>query len=210
MPRHWIGRTIYDWEMTSKSCRSVRERRSRLAGRIDELADAHGKPSILSIACGHLREGQISGAVRDRRIRAFWALDQDTESLGTVAREQPEVRVVKGSVRSLLAGGAWFPPVDFVYAAGLYDYLDASTAARLTAKMFSLLAPGGRLLVANFAKDHEDAGYMEAVMGWWLIYREEADMESLAGEIAPEEIAWRHVYRDKPESVVYLELTRRR
>lgn len=37
----------------------------------------------------------------------------------------------------------------------------------------------GKLLIANFAPGIPDRGYMEAMMSWWLLYRNEEDMQAL-------------------------------
>jgi hypothetical protein len=68
---------------------------------------------------------------------------------------------------------------DFIYAAGLYDYLPDRIAGRLTEMLFRRLRPNGKLWIANFLPDIADAGYMEAFMDWWLIYRSEEQMLSL-------------------------------
>ena len=45
-------------------------------------------PKILSAACGHLREAQLSQAVKDKRICEYVGLDQDEASLEVVHAEQ--------------------------------------------------------------------------------------------------------------------------
>ena len=39
---------------------------------------------------------------------------------------------------------------DFVYAAGLFDYLSAPVASALTGRMFEMTRPGGLMLIPNF------------------------------------------------------------
>jgi SAM-dependent methyltransferase len=205
-----FGRAVFDWEYQTQSCRSVRARVGILAKTIDEVAAARPRARMLSIACGHLREARLSGALQESRVEEFLALDQDEESLALIARESEgtPIRAVAGSVRSLLTGKTTFQDLDLVYAAGLYDYLTEPVATRLTALMFRMLRPGGRLLVANFHPDLGDTALMETMMRWWLIYRNEDEVARLAGEIDRAAIASENVFRDVHGNVVYLDLTR--
>ena len=107
------------------------------------------------------------------RIRDFVALDQDEASLKVVARDYAHlgIRTVDGSVRQILSGKPNPGQFDFVYAAGLFDYLNAPVAAALTRRMFDMTRPGGLMLIPNFLTGVRDCGYMEAFMDWHLIYR---------------------------------------
>jgi len=97
---------------------------------------------------------------------------------------------------------------DLVYAVGLYDYLPQPVAAALTAKLFSLVEPGGTLLLPNLTPDSTDVGYMEAFMDWWMIYRDEAELEGVAATIDPAAIADLRLYREPGGNVVFLEIVK--
>lgn len=206
-----LGKRIYAWELATPSCESVRGRRDTLARYIDETVESvDGAASILAIACGHLRELKLTNTWRQGRINNFTALDQDAESLAIVKESfgNRGVQAVSGSVRSLITGKQSYKNQDFVYAAGLYDYLQLPVAQRLTAVMFGMLKPGGRLLVANFHPSLIDIASMETTMNWWLIYRDESEMADLSAEIDPSQIARTKIFRDDGGNLAYLELTR--
>ncbi|NTX65766.1 class I SAM-dependent methyltransferase [Myxococcus sp. CA051A] len=206
------GREVYRYMHQQPSAVSVRERRELLARALDATAERVPQNArILSVACGHLREAESSAAVRERRVQELIAFDQDPLSLAEISHHQPldVVRPHCGSVRALLAGKATFADLDFVYSAGLYDYLSASVATRLTGLLFGMLRSGGRLLVANFARFPPETGYMEAFMDWWLTYREEDEMRALLGEVPLEQLDSVRLFRDSQDNVIYLELTRR-
>ena len=205
------GREIYRYMHGQPSARSVRERRELLARMMDETAARRPDGRVLSVACGHLREAESSRAVAERRLQELIAFDQDPVSLAEISRLHPGgiVRPVCGSVRALLAGKAVFEDLDFAYSAGLYDYLSDSVAARLTALLFRMLRPGGRLLVANFAVHPPETGYMEAFMDWWLTYRDEDGMRGLLSETPLEQVDNVRLFRDSQDNVIYLEVTRR-
>lgn len=206
------GREIYRYMHQQPSSLSVRERRLLLAKAIDETAErVPGDSRILSVACGHLREAESSLAVREHRVGELIAFDQDPLSLAEISHHNPldVVKPVCGSVRALLSGKTKFQDMDFVYSAGLYDYLSDAVATRLTGLLFGMLRPGGKVVVANFARFPPETGYMEAFMDWWLIYRDEDGMRALLGEVPLEELASVRLYRDAQDNVIYLELTRR-
>lgn len=206
-----LGQDIYRFLYEQPGPRSVRERRSILAREIDTIAERVSRPRILSVACGHLREAELSRALAEGRVGSFLAVDQDKESLAEVARQHPggAVQPVCDTVRSIILGRSRFPGQDLIYSAGLYDYLAGGTAQRLTRRLFDMLRPGGRLVLANFALSTPDAGYLEAFMDWWLVYRDEEEMRGLTAEIDPKQLASVNMFRDSVGHVIYLELERR-
>lgn len=206
-----LGQAIFHVNRDRQAPRSVRSRAQILANLIDETADRFPMPRILSIACGHLREAGMSTAVMNGRIGQFIAVDQDVESLAEVERMYgPKgVRTERQSVRAIVAEKTDYRGFHFVYAAGLYDYLADRVARRLTRLMFDMLAPGGRLLIANFAPCVEDLGYIESYMGWKLIYREPEQMLELGGDISSSEWKSQRLLWDEHESIIFLEITKR-
>lgn len=206
-----VGEAIFQVNRERQAPRSVRSRAQILARTIDETAAQFQSPRILSIACGHLREAEMSTAVMEGRVGEFIALDQDPLSLAEVQRAYGTkgVRPVQESVRTILTEKATFRDLHLIYAAGLYDYLSERVATRLTRLMFDMLAPGGKLLVANFAPCVEDLGYIESYMGWKLIYREPDQMTALGREISPGEWKSHRLFWDEHESIIFLEITKR-
>src|SRR5439155_21939800 len=114
------------------------------------------------------------------------------------------VRAVPGSVRQILARKADLGQYDLVYAAGLFDYLAAPVAAALTRRMFDMVRPGGLMLIPNFLTGTRDRGYMESFMDWHLIYRDEAEMRSLASALPQNAVADSQVFDDDVDTVTYL------
>lgn len=196
----------------SSACRAVRRRRELLASAIDAACARAGAPAtILSVACGHLRELDLSKASRSGGVGLMLALDQDPDSLKEVRRSVRNVRTetIEGSVRNLLANKIRFENVDFAYAAGLLDYLVAPVAMRLIERMFSYLKPGGRLLVANFTPAGEDIGYMETFMNWWLIYRTREELAALFAGLPEDQVASTSFYEDEYGVVCYAEAVKK-
>ena len=204
-----LGRAIFRYMDTRPAARGVRYRRRLIARLIDRVAE-RGSARVLAIAAGHLREVECSKAVQSGRVRDFVAFDQDEASLAVVARDYAHlgVRTIAGSVRQILSGKADLGQADFVYAAGLFDYLGAPVAAALTRRMFDMTRPGGLLLIPNFLTGVRDAGYMETFMDWHLIYRNQTDMMGLAAALPRDSMADCEVFDDSADAITYLLVTK--
>lgn len=209
-PVSQLGQHIFDYTITCKAPSAVRIRRDRLSRMIDELCERVSAPHILSVGCGHLREAGQSAAVRARRIGRFVGLDQAPAAIAMVERELGSfgVQAVQGSIRLVLGGPLAQEKFDFIYSAGLYDYLEDRLAQRLTERLFDMLKPGGRLLIANYLPDIDDVGYMETYMDWRLIYRDAAAMHRLAAGISESMVLNQRSYNDPSDNIVFLQLER--
>lgn len=206
-----LGRQLYAWEFQCPFGRSVRARKELLAARIDRVCARTARPRVLSLACGHVREARSAQALLDRRLGAFFAIDQDAASLAVVAQELSGYGVVPvpGTVRAVVARKLRYRDIDLAYAAGLFDYLPRPVAAQLTARLFEMLRSGGQLLIPNFVDSAPDVAYMEAFMDWQLVYRDEDELASLASVLPPDELASVEVFREEHGNVCVLEITRR-
>jgi SAM-dependent methyltransferase len=205
-----IERRVFDYCTTTAAPLAVRFRRQLLAETIDATVARLDRPAeVIAVAAGHLREADLSTAVRQGRAH-ITAIDQDPESLEVIRRDYGAhgVDVINASVRRIIAGRTTLAPCDLIYSAGLYDYLPSAAATRLTAIMFEALRPGGRCLLANFLPDILDLGYMEGIMDWQLIYRDDADMRGLLGEIDTREIAACQQFHDPFDNITFLMVTK--
>jgi len=72
---------------------------------------------------------------------------------------------------------------DFVYCAGLFDYLSDKVCTRLIRLFYSWLRPNGVLLVTNMHEAQRDKYVLEHVSDWYLIYRSEGQMEKLVPDL---------------------------
>ncbi len=206
-----LGQKLYSILLQSPAPQAVRNRRRIIVEKVDEVAARVSQPHVFSLACGHLREAQHSSAVREGRLGRYIAMDQDSESLAVVERDSGPfgVEAVHGSVRDILRGRFDLGGFDFVYAAGLYDYLSTPLAQRLTENLFAMLNPGGHLLVANYMPDIINVGYMEAFMDWWLIYRSGREILQLAETLSDHHIESLCLYPEATRNIGFLEITRR-
>ncbi|MBN3811025.1 class I SAM-dependent methyltransferase [Paraburkholderia sp. Ac-20347] len=91
---------------------------------------------------------------------------------------------------------------DAVYCAGLFDYLSDKVCARLNQYFASRTRAGGRLLVTNVHADNPERLSMEHVLEWYLIYRNEAQMNA----IMPEHSGEPRLYTDPTGVNVFAEV----
>jgi len=136
-----MGLSLYRTTVRTPGGYSVRFRRDLAAAVIDSFAERFGSPSILSVACGHLREAGLSSAVRQRRLGRFVAIDQDRRSIELVCQSTRDygVEAMCMSASELMREGGSLGSYHLVYALGLYDYLSLPSAKLLTQQLFGVL-----------------------------------------------------------------------
>jgi extracellular factor (EF) 3-hydroxypalmitic acid methyl ester biosynthesis protein len=177
---------------------------------IDDAAAIKPNARVLAVAAGHLREADLSIALQRGKLREVVALDQDAKSLEEVdlryTTQGMPITTVCAPIRDVISGRYKVEDFDLIYSAGLYDYLDASTAAMLTHRLFRGLNPGGKLVVTNFLHGTPDLGWMESLMDWYLIYRTQDEVNAFASAVATDEIARRHAYKCPTGCIGYLSL----
>ena len=208
-----LGRNIWDHcTGTRPAALAVQARRRVIARALDQLAERpRGQRRALAVACGHFREGHLSDAVHHDLLDEVVALDSDPVSLAVVDRLFSKHSVTtENRSAARLPGDRRLGEFDLVYSAGLYDYLEDDFARRLTSAMFQKLRPGGRVLVCNFVPQIYDAGFMEAAMGWRLIYRDEDQIREVASDIPEDERESTTSWTDPFNAVCYLLIERKR
>ncbi|APW40953.1 SAM-dependent methyltransferase [Rhodoferax koreense] len=91
---------------------------------------------------------------------------------------------------------------EFVYCAGLFDYLSDKVCQRLLQYFLARTKAGGTILVTNVHRSNPERNTMEHLLEWHLIYRDENDMR----RIAPESATLEKIYTDETGVNIFLEL----
>jgi len=78
---------------------------------------------------------------------------------------------------------------DLVWSAGLFDYFDDRTFTRLLSRLISNVAPGGEIVIGNFAVGNPTEGYMELFTGWYLHHRSPEQLIKLAQAAGIEDVS---------------------
>lgn len=207
-----IGKALYTHTQDVPSCVAARERRDLLTRYVDEIATKNGpQTEVLAIAAGHLREANRSTALGEGRLKRWVALDQDPQSVGLIARDfqGTAVEAIDGSVRTVLTRGHKLGKFDFIYASGLYDYLQHNVAVKLTKTCLQMLKPNGTFLFANYAEGNPDAGYRETFMDWVLLLRSEVDMWNIVNASVDRNAVEAQVFFGENRNVLYAVIEKR-
>lgn len=203
-----LGGNIFSITTRLFTSLSVRYRRQLLRSLIDDTVARSPSSRILSVASGHARELTGSLVTSELFSGEFVAMDQDLLSCAEIERAFPShrIRTLNLGVIELLKGKhGELGRFDLIYSAGLYDYLSDTLSRRLTRHLLQMLAPGGRLLLANFIPQTSGRGYMELFMDWHLVYRNEQQMLTIARDAGATSL---RSFLDPHRNVVYVEITR--
>jgi hypothetical protein len=200
-----LGQEIYAYTSDAASSVAGRERRDILARTVDETARRVHGAEVLAIACGHLREAELSVALADGNLTRWIGLDQDPISVGIVNRDLAGtvVEAIDGSVRGILRRAYSLGTFDLVYASGLYDYLPRAVGVRLLQRAMEMVKPGGEFLFANFSDEITTDGYMETFMDWPLILRSADDMWDIINAAVDRNSVEAEVFYGSNRNIVY-------
>lgn len=175
----------------------------KISGETQRIAQGGRTAQILNMGCGPAREVQDFLSQNDFSEKAeFTLLDFNDETLNYTKKALEDIKkaralrtsinMVKKSVHTILKES--FKPFpsppekryDFVYCAGLFDYLEDRICKRLMEYFYGLLEPGGLLLATNVTPASALRNLLEGILEWPMIYRDHRQMAALKPEAAPE------------------------
>ncbi|MCB1210719.1 MAG: class I SAM-dependent methyltransferase [Verrucomicrobiales bacterium] len=156
-----------------------------------------GRAQVFNLGCGPAGEVQ-NYIARDSMCDQtdLLLLDFNEETLNNTRRNLEELKAKhqrqiglnfqQRSVQQILKesgkSGAGFKVAsfDFVYCAGLFDYLSDRICRRLVEVFYDLVAPGGLLVVTNVEASNPSRNWMEYALDWHLVYRDAPGLLKLA------------------------------
>ncbi len=152
--------------------------------------------TALTVACGPAVE--IQRFIRNHEVVSQCALhlmDFNDETLEYTKRRtaeaidqsgrKPTVKFIQKSIDDLLKNihlesEGFLPSYDMIYCAGLFDYFPDNVCRNLLQLYHHWVRPGGLLVATNVHPNNPEIGMMEHLLEWYLIYRDEAHLLSLA------------------------------
>ena len=165
---------------------------------------ANQRLQVLNLGCGPA--GEIQDFLKTQEISQlvdFTLVDFNAETLdylrnrlmlANAGNKTGHFRMLQKSVYQILKDhGKGLAPLsggkyDYIYCAGLFDYLSDNVCKQIMNIFYELLAPGGLLLATN-ATDALNASRpfrysMEYILDWHLIYRNKAQFAAVAPDSA--------------------------
>ncbi len=184
-----LGKLIDGWILRQASCQAVRNRRKLLSDLLDSMCRQRlhlgRRIRIMNLACGPARElfDLLDKCDYSRQIDAL-CIDIDPEALQyanqhvNTSSHQASVRFMRENVVKWAIGRAKhdIQPQDIIYSSGLCDYLDQRLLTKLVCRCYDQLAPGGQLIIGNFAHTNPDRLLMDHIVYWRLIHRDKQDL----------------------------------
>jgi CRP-like cAMP-binding protein len=172
------------------AAQAVRNRRGLLAKHIQDARErSEGRTAqITSMACGPATElFDVFATVDDpTRIHAT-LIDIDLQALAFVSdrcdrlKLRRQMELVHGNLVYLATGRQQLKlsDQDLVYSIGLIDYFSDKFVIELLNYVYTLLRPGGKVVLGNFHSRNTDKAMMDYILDWKLIHRTEDDMNRL-------------------------------
>ncbi len=159
------------------------------------------KFTVLNIGCGPARETErfmLEDALCE--YAEFTMLDFNDETLeyarsrltaaARAAGRRCPIEFMHKSVHDLLKESSRTQKIgavierqwDLVFCAGLFDYLSDRICKKLLQLFYEWAAPGGQVAVTNVHSRNPIRQFMEHLLEWHLIYRDENDFKTLVPE----------------------------
>ncbi|MCR9296037.1 MAG: class I SAM-dependent methyltransferase family protein [bacterium] len=142
------GKLLHKIVVDGRECGSVRKRKQHLQSRIIELVDKEQAQSVslCSLAAGPAAELRGIPEATQQKIGRVVLIDQDKEALEYAFKNLPEhlqsvCQCVVASVADVVfrkVECTEHPQFNYVYSAGLFDYLDDPTAKALVRRVTSI------------------------------------------------------------------------
>ncbi len=199
-----FAKLINFWFLQQPPAQAHRNRLDYLGERIAEVtvraASAGRTARILNLGCGPAHEIQRFLEEKPFSDRThFTLLDFNDETLTNTRARLEEIKrqhhrstslqTTKKSVNLILKEAArtveYAPEnqYDFVYCAGLFDYLSEQMCQRLSTILYDWVQPGGLLVTTNVDASNPRRYIMDFVMDWHLNYRDGKQLIALRPDL---------------------------
>ena len=201
------AKIVHLWFVRQAPAEAHRNRLKYLTQRIVEetarVASEGRTARIFSVACGpavelrdFLRQHELSNRTEltllDFNEETLQHVTAAINNLKAETSRRTPVQFIKRSVHHLLkeavrtSAPASAQQYDFVYCAGLFDYLTDTVCQRLMTLLYEWVAPGGLLLATNVDPSNPKRQVMEHCVDWQLIYRTSPEAQALRPtQVAP-------------------------
>lgn len=183
----WVGPIVDRLFLDEPAAKAVRNRRRLVSNEILSTIDKVGVAKVTSLACGPAQELRDVFEARPDIKANFTAIDIDGEALDCVHSWSKksgltgQVSTIQGNIIYFATGrkSIEIPNQNLVYSIGLIDYFNDKFVIAMLNWIYDILEPGGRVLLGNFHPKNPNKAFMDYVLEWKLIHRDEDDMNRL-------------------------------
>ncbi|MDX2507556.1 MAG: cyclic nucleotide-binding domain-containing protein [Gammaproteobacteria bacterium] len=171
---------------------AVKNRKDLIKNEILELVkrnSADGKVTkITALASGPAEEiFEAYQQLEDKRMLLTTLIDNDLMALAHVAdrrdrlRLKSQIELVNESLIYMALGrsSVKLENQDFIYSMGLIDYFHDKHVIKLLNFSYKALSPGGALMVGNFHTRNHAKAFLDYIIEWKLVHRDEKDMDRI-------------------------------
>lgn len=196
-----FGKLLNMYAAQERAAQANINRLTYLGNKIRAAIEVRGRVRLASIGCGPARElsvllekhpelGQfIEVALIDQEERVLTFCERTLSPLAV--KTGLKVQFIGESVRRLLTTRKLKDALgerDFIYSAGLFDYLNHRSFQALLSVLYDALAPSGHLIVGNVASHNPSRFFMEYCLDWFLIHRSPGELKEFAEALSPRPI----------------------
>ena len=172
------------------AAQAARNRRRVLVKEIKKVLEKtnNGQVNIMSIASGPAKEiFDIFDFIDNPSQLKIKLLDFDIQALSFVNEKltkinlNNQVELLNENIIYLITEKRKLEieKQDFIYSIGVIDYLKDETVVKLINYIYKILKPGGKVILGNFHSANPNKAFMDYVLDWRLIHRDENDMNRL-------------------------------
>ncbi len=193
-----FGQALNLYAAQEEAARANINRLDYLSKKLRAAVEVRGRVRVASIGCGPARElfvlleqnpelgPYIDVALIDQEERVLTYCERTLSPIAI--RTGAKVHFIKESVRRLLTAKKLKEALgerDFIYSAGLFDYLNARSFSALLSVLYDALAPSGHLAIGNVASNNPSRYFMEYCLDWFLIHRSREELLSFVSALTP-------------------------
>ncbi len=196
-----FGQALNTYATQEAAARANINRLEYLSRRIREAVEARrtgARVQVASIGCGPAREigfllerwpeigPRLDVALIDQEERSIEYCERTLAPLAT--QTGARIQFIRESIRRLLTARQLSQTLgarDFIYSAGLFDYLNERTFTALLSALYDALVLGGLLAVGNVALHNPSRWAMEYFSEWFLHHRSPEALRRLAEPLVP-------------------------
>lgn len=185
---------------------AVRNRKEYFKHLVKAKAKSAAQINVLNIISGSGRElAELYDATSEKNIRTT-CVEIDEEAIAFSKQLNKahlgQIEYVNSNIFRYKTEESF----DFIWSAGLFDYLNDKAFVKLLKRFAAWQKKGGEIVIGNYNEAHNPSrGYMEILGDWHLIHRTEAQLLQLASDAGfkQQEI---HVSRMPDNVILYLHI----